>query len=409
MRGLEPARRALDARLSTSAAPLAVALSGGSDSTALLLLTADWAAAQGRPLVALTVDHGINPDSAAWTERCRALAERLGAGFHPLLWDGPKPAAGLPARARQARHRLLAEAARRAGARVLLMGHTADDLAEAAAMRAAGSTVPSPREWSPSPVWPEGRGVFLLRPLLQTRRKDLRDWLESLGQGWIDDPANADLRFARARARSGSGLPPSSPEPVRRLELAAQVQATPAGELAVDRALLREAPDLQAFIAAACLCAAGTQTPPKRDRLDRLAAALAGADTGIFTLSGARILAEADEVRFTREPGESARGGLAHLALRLDEPIAWDGRFEAIAARPGLILRPLAGVASQLPPAEQAAVRALGARTRGALPALIDGARVHCPLVQPASPIRLRALAAERLAAACGLVEREPG
>lgn len=289
------------------------------------------------------------------------------------------------------------------------MGHTADDLAEAAAMRASGSTVPSPREWSPSPVWPEGRGLFLLRPLLQARRQDLRAWLASLGHGWIEDPANADLRFARARARSGSGLPPSSPEPVRRLELAAQVQATPAGELAVDRALLREAPDVHAFIAAACLCAAGTDMPPKHDRLNRLAATLLGAETGVFTLSGARILAEADEVRFTREPGESARGGLPHLALPPHEPVVWDGRFEAIAARAGLILRPLAGIASHLPPAQQASVRALDARTRGALPAALDGALVHCPLVQPASPVRLHPLAAERLAAACGLVEREPG
>ena len=63
------------------------------------------------------------------------------------------------------------------GAKVILMGHTASDLAEAAAMRAEGSTTPSPREWAPSPAWPEGRGVFLLRPMLAVSRQQVRDWL----------------------------------------------------------------------------------------------------------------------------------------------------------------------------------------------------------------------------------------
>src|SRR6185437_3124426 len=82
------------------------------------------------------------------------------------------------------------------------MGHTADDLLEAAAMRTEGSTVPDPREWALSPAWPEGRGVFVLRPLLETRRAELREWLSVRGETWIDDPANEDARFARSRARS---------------------------------------------------------------------------------------------------------------------------------------------------------------------------------------------------------------
>lgn len=387
-----------------------MALSGGSDSTALLRLAADWAAEQGRPLLALTVDHRLNSASAAWTERCRRLAEGLGAGFQPLSWDGPKPSSGLPARARQARHRLLSEAARRAGAAVVLMGHTADDLAEAAAMRDAGSTVPSPREWSPSPVWPEGRDVFLLRPLLETRRQDLRDWLTSLGHDWIEDPANADPRFARARARQGPAVAIPSPEPPRRLELAAQVRSSSTGELQIARAALRDAaPEhLHALVATACLCAAGTDTPPKRDRLERLVAALTAPGDGVFTLAGARVVVEQDEVWFTREPGESARGGLLHQSLPAGEPLVWDGRFEVEAARSGLAIRPLAGVASRLPLAEQSQMRTLQARTRGALPAVVDGGLIHCPLAQAFPQVRLRPLAARRLAAACGLVEREP-
>src|SRR6185437_7502352 len=105
--------------------PLAVALSGGGDSLALLLIAARWAKAAGRELVVLTVDHGLQAKSADWTRACAATAQRLGLPFRGLVWTGEKPATGLPAAARAARHALLADAARASGARVILMGHTA--------------------------------------------------------------------------------------------------------------------------------------------------------------------------------------------------------------------------------------------------------------------------------------------
>ena len=49
--------------------------------------------------IALTVDHGLNPDSAGWTDLCRETAGRLGVGFQALAWTGEKPASGLPAAA----------------------------------------------------------------------------------------------------------------------------------------------------------------------------------------------------------------------------------------------------------------------------------------------------------------------
>ena len=129
LEGLSPAVHAvLDQRLApTSAAPLAVALSGGGDSLALLILTLDWARPRGRRVHALVFDHALHPNSAAWTSFALAAARRLGAEADSLRWDGLKPAAGLPAAARAARHAALAERAREIGAGVLLMGHTADD------------------------------------------------------------------------------------------------------------------------------------------------------------------------------------------------------------------------------------------------------------------------------------------
>ncbi|MDI1364211.1 MAG: tRNA lysidine(34) synthetase TilS, partial [bacterium] len=252
---------AFDRRLDPAcAAPLAVGFSGGSDSLALLRMTLDWARAHGRRVISLTVDHGLQADSAVWTRDAVAKAQALGAEARALAWIGDKPSTGLPAAARRARHALLAQAARAAGARVLLLGHTASDRAEAAAMRAEGSTVSDPRDWSPSPVWPEGREVFLLRPLLDQSREDLRGRLRGMGETWLDDPANDDPRSARARARrdlAGTVGEDPAPPPV----------AEPAGFDGAATGVLilsREAPAAQ--IAMACLCVAGTERPPRGDR-----------------------------------------------------------------------------------------------------------------------------------------------
>ena len=181
---------------------MALALSGGGDSMALLRIAASWARRAGRRLLAITVDHGLNPDSADWSRRCAAAAQALGADWIDRRWEGDKPATGLPAAARRARHGLVADAARDAGARVVLFAHTADDIAEADWMRERGATLGRLRDWSPSPAWPEGRGLMLLRPMLGEGREDLRDWLRAAGQDWIEDSANSDTRFGRSRARA---------------------------------------------------------------------------------------------------------------------------------------------------------------------------------------------------------------
>ena len=85
-------------RLSTNdAAPVAIALSGGGDSLALLLAAERWAARAGRRLLALTVDHGLQPDGARWAHWAGQRARRLGIQHRTLHWDGDKPVAGLPA------------------------------------------------------------------------------------------------------------------------------------------------------------------------------------------------------------------------------------------------------------------------------------------------------------------------
>lgn len=406
MRGLEDRARAhLDRRLSTSRArPIAVALSGGGDSLALLLMADAWAHDVGRDLLVLSVDHQLNPASSAWIAACAETARRLGRPFQALTWSGDKPVRGLPAAARAARHRLIADAARQAGAVVILLGHTGDDVLEARRMRDAGATTPEPRTWAPSPVWPEGRALFLLRPLLELRRAELRAWLAERGETWIEDPANSDPRYARARARPLAAEDPAhSVAEGQPLELAFEEQL---GVLTVARTELGEG-EGERFVGLACVCAGGGSRPPAASSLARLAESLRSDAPLTATLAGARIEADKAQVRIFREAGEVARGGLAPLNLQPGHVGVWDGRFELDVEAP-CVVRPLAGIAARLPKAQQARLQTIPRRARGALPAIISEGGVSCPLLAADSPVRVRSLVGDRFRAAAGLIPREP-
>lgn len=386
-------------------APVAVAFSGGGDSLALLLAAKSWADAHGRPLLALTVDHGLRPESGAWSRFCAERASALGVEHRTLAWDGEKPPAGLSAAARDARHRLLAEAARAAGAAVILIGHTADDRAEAAAMRETGSTTPSPRLWSPSPVWPEGRGVFLLRPLLGLRRTALRAALSARGEGWIEDPGNVDPRSARARARMGIAGAPLDAEPAaaRPVAQVLNVEAGAAGDLLVPIDRLTDATDGLGLLGAALLCAAGAERPPRREPLARLMARLATAEPFAATLAGARVESDGRRARLVRDAGDSRRAPMGDMALPGGRAVVWDGRFEIAVRSTGLRVGPLAGRAGRLPPTLRDALAGIAPPARRALPVVIhaDDA-LTLPTLRPDPAVDVCALGLARLIAARG-------
>lgn len=393
----------LDRRLDRNAtAPLAVGFSGGGDSLFLLKAVVDWAGQ--RPVLALVVDHQLQPNSARWTAEAVAKARALGAAAKALAWTGDKPSTGVPAAARRARHALLAAAAREAGAKVLLLGHTASDLAEGAAMRAEGSTVSDPREWAPSPVWPEGRGVFLLRPLLGLTRDEIRRALAAEGETWLDDPANEDLRYARARARASGVVEVAADEAVSRRPPAFEVDR--AGTIRLSRDVAA------AHLAAALLCAAGTERPPRGERLARLAQRLRSGEIFTATLSGARIEADA-EVMVCRDAGEIARGGLGPLDLAAGQTSVWDGRWEIAAGAEPLTVSALKGEASRLSPSQRATLSTLAAPVRPGLPLIMrPGAVPYCPALDgpdlaAEGRARARPLVLDRFKAAIGLIDQE--
>lgn len=383
----------LDARLERDVPwPVAVALSGGGDSVALLALAADWATTRGRRLLALTVDHGLNPDSSRWSERARRIAQGFGVEWRGLDWTGEKPATGLPAAARRARHARIADAARAVGARVVLFAHTADDVAESALMRAQGSTLGKLREWGPSPAWPEGRGLMLLRPLLAERREVLRDHLRGRGLDWIEDPANADPRFARGRARAALAGAAPLPRLASKSSWGMRPVVSEAGVITLGRSVDHRT------LAMSLVCAGGRDAVPRGERLDRLAARLRSGEDFTAVLCGARVTAEGADVTAMREAGEFARKSAPPLPLTPGAAAVWDGRFELVAEEPGWRVTPAAGRLSSLSPQDRAALNALPPSARGSVPVLIRDGQTAPVLAWRAA--RVRALVGGRLALA---------
>ncbi|WP_174301194.1 tRNA lysidine(34) synthetase TilS [Caulobacter sp. S45] len=439
---------ALDRRLDgESNAPLAVALSGGSDSLALLRIVEPWAAARRRGLLALTVDHRLHPDSAAWTQTAGEEAAELGGvQWRALAWTGPKPASGVTAAARLARHALLAQAARAEGAHVLLLGHTADDAAESELIRTQTPTHGRLAEWSPSPVWPEGRGVFLLRPLLSLRRADLQAWLAAQRVRWMDDPANSDLRFARSRARasleegartervqaapsntpsSSSGSPQGSDvQPGghwRAADALGWADLDPRAKLDHDGKMRGEMEALLDYgvvdlplaallaterpmdaLARALLCVSGRARPPAGAALARLLARLSNDYVFTATLSGARLRVDGGHLRLTRELGRSPP---ALVPLTCGGAQIFDGRFEVVAQAPGWRVGPLTGHAASLPKREREVLRRIPSHARSSLPVLL-GPEGEARLPQPfgAGAATARCQVGLRLASAWALI-----
>jgi tRNA(Ile)-lysidine synthase len=410
---MDRAQDAFERRLNpVSSAPLVAAFSGGSDSTALLVKALAWARAHGRRVLAVTVDHRLQDASAAWSRRAGETARSLGAASRIMAWTEDKPATGIPAAARRARHRLLAQAAREAGAGVILLGHTRDDLEEARWMRAAGSSVGSPAEWSPSPVWPEGRGLFHLRPLLECRREELRTELKAGGTEWVEDPANADHRFARSRARAALGGDiggEGAEDPIDLAGLAAACGCDAWGGLNLERRVLAHAPAEAArrFIQAAVVCVGGGERPPRRDRTRVLVERLLGEGRVEATLAGARVSAE-ERISVFRDIGERKRGALGPMELASGATQVWDGRFEIMSPRAVKVVGPLAGLSPHLAPEEHRLVKSVPAAARASLPVVErpDG-RLTCPVLAATPGLGCRSLVSERLLGACGVIARE--
>ena len=347
---------------------IALAVSGGGDSMAMLALAHNWARVWGPRLWVVTVDHGLRPESADEADMVAAFCSRLDRPHATLRWrwDGT---GNLQNAARRARLELIDRW--RGGIAHVLMAHTADDVAETFLIRLArgsgveGLSAMATRrrvvlrhagapthatdkvirtERPPEPsdddgTW-NGNGFEILRPCLTMTRAELRHHARTLQVPWVEDPSNDDPKYDRARAlQLLAGLDPlglkradivatagrmrraSEALRARAVSVAAEIARETGGAVIFDRTgFERIERDTQLrLLAAACMWVSGAEYRPRaaslEDLLDRLLAGGAG------TLIGAKAETAGNTCRVYRE---LAAVGSARMPLGA----LWDGRWQ---------------------------------------------------------------------------------
>ena len=295
--------------------PIAVAVSGGSDSLALMhLLRAFAEQRKSKPPVVLTVDHGLRKSSAGDAKQVAVWAKQAGLKVQILKWTGAKPKSGIEAAARLARYRLMGEWLTRHGIATLFVGHTSDDQAETFLLRLArGSGLDGLAAMRASAPWPVPgfADLVVARPLLGFRRSELRAHLKLRGHSWLEDPMNQDIAFDRVKIRKALAVLADAGLTVERIASAAAhlararesleivTEAVLAravrsgnGGVLLDPAVLAAAPrEVGLRALAAVLMAVSAQAyRPRFESLERLFDQIAGARLGAgATLHGCHI------------------------------------------------------------------------------------------------------------------------
>jgi tRNA(Ile)-lysidine synthase len=360
--------------------PLAIAVSGGPDSVALMHLVAGWLNAEPRPcpmgggaapVLVLTVDHGLRPGSAEEARWVEAEVTRLGLAHVTLRWQGAKPRTGIQQAAREARLALISDYVANEQLpvpREVLLAHHRDDQAETLLMRLArGSGVDGLSGMREVETWTwlrlghpvEEISLVFRRPLLSIGKDRLIATLEVSGIPSVVDPSNQNPDFERVRLRQARpqlealgltsehlantarrlGTVHSALERARQHVARAAVAIHYGAYATVDLAQLKEASTEIAIRVIRCLVDVfGGQA--EAVRLSQIEALVDGfimavrPRKGTVTLGGciverargkARVAAQGDErLHIYREPG---RHGLPRVTLQPGSGCFWDRRF----------------------------------------------------------------------------------
>lgn len=179
---------------------VAVATSGGRDSTALLHCTVRQMAALGGETIALHVHHGLQPAADDWVRRVERQARRWGAAFdHRRLIGAPPAGASIEAWARKGRYQALAEMAQAAQCDLVLLAQHRRDQAETWMLQALRGGGPAGLSAMPAAV--ERHGITWARPWLHMPREAIEAYVRRHRISYVDDPSNGDPRYARNRLR----------------------------------------------------------------------------------------------------------------------------------------------------------------------------------------------------------------
>jgi tRNA(Ile)-lysidine synthase len=321
---------------------VAVAVSGGPDSLALLLLIDRWARERGGFAIALTVDHGLRLDSTQEAARVGTWAAARGIAHAVLPWVGEKPGSGLQAAARQARYGLLTDACAARGILHLAIAHHADDQAETVLFRRErGSGSAGLAGMAASRSLGAAR---MIRPLLGWPKSMLIETCRHFGQDFVEDPSNRSDRFARTALRrrltedgalrmsmlkeTGVAASRRADDDGRLAEALARIaEIRPDGLVLLDpAAFLSTAADTRrAVLMAALRTVGGNAFAPEPDAVERLEAALTAPDFAGASLAGCIVRSWQGRILVCREPKRIAP------PLPLADAVwqRWDGRFIA--------------------------------------------------------------------------------
>lgn len=324
----------------------ALAVSGGADSTALMVLAARHARKTGRQndLCVLSVDHQLRPSSQSDGEQVCAWAQALGLRARLLTWRHEGVATRVQEAARAARYRLMARWCAENGFDGIITAHHLDDQAETMLMRLArGSGVDGVSGMTDEA---EIFGAKIHRPFLQVPRAVLREQLRNSGHDWIEDPANENSKFERVRVREAlAALADAGVEPqalalsARRLQraraaleeatarsIATSVETFETGHCEIDLAGFEGlSGEIRLRVLARVITWAGGltgrgETGVNMAKLERVVKALAREETPVQTLSGTRIVLRKSKLVIGREFGridQNLQKGVTH----------WDNRF----------------------------------------------------------------------------------
>lgn len=178
---------------------IAVGVSGGADSLALVLMMNEELKPIGKKVIALTVNHGLREEAGNEAQYVAKLMSDFDIEHHILIWEGKKPESGIEESARIARYNLLTEWCCQNNVKTLAIAHHLLDQAETFFMRLErGSGLTGLCGMMPIS---EMNGLTIIRPLLECEPSLLKNYLNTHGIKWVEDPSNQSDNFLRVRVR----------------------------------------------------------------------------------------------------------------------------------------------------------------------------------------------------------------
>ncbi len=340
---------------------LAVGVSGGSDSMALMLMLVQWCAITGEnapAIFVLSVDHGLRPESADEVELVATISRQYGLTHKAFSWCGLESEGNISANSRDARYDLMCDWCAQQDISHLLVAHTLDDQAETVLLRLArGSGVDGLSAMATSRLW---NNTTIYRPLLGVKRSRLMQFLETISCRFVSDPSNDDMKYDRVRVRkaldildplgiTSQGLVKTASRLAQAREaldvmtlqaIAATVSVHDAGYCILCPQQLEQFPyEIKRRVLGRLLRAvAGCPYAPPHSSLDQLLAWVMASPEVNRTLGGCLLMPRQQAVWVMRETG---RNRLPQITLNPGQSVLWENRFQvslsASAAQPLLV------------------------------------------------------------------------